>query len=86
MQQELARYQMMLERNHDEFSQKNQLRQRHEQELVDVRHVYKDTQLTVNMEKKKGKTVPPFRSVKVIGRETYVCGRRWFMCHDKSDD
>ncbi|XP_025098485.1 coiled-coil domain-containing protein 40-like isoform X2 [Pomacea canaliculata] len=54
VQQELARYQMMLERNHDEFSQKNQLRQRHEQELVDVRHVYKDTQLTVNMEKKKG--------------------------------
>ena len=54
VQQELARYQMMLERNHDNFSQLNQQRQREEQQLTEVRGLYKDTQLTFNKEKKKG--------------------------------
>ena len=54
VQQELARYQMMLERNHDTFTQTNQGRQREEQQLSDVRSLYKETQLTFNKEKKKG--------------------------------
>lgn len=54
MQQELARYQMMLERRHDDFSQTTQQRQREEQQLGDVRSLYKDSQLIFNKEKKKG--------------------------------
>lgn len=54
VQQELARYQMMLERNHDNYTQLNQQRQREEQQLSEVRGLYKDTQLTFNKEKKKG--------------------------------
>ena len=54
VQQELARYQMMLERNHDNFAQINQQRQREDQQLTEVRNQYKDTQLAFNKEKKKG--------------------------------
>lgn len=57
IQQELARFQMMLERRHDDFSHKNQLRQREEQQLTEVRSLYKDTQLTFNKETKKGLAV-----------------------------
>jgi septal ring factor EnvC (AmiA/AmiB activator) len=53
IQQELARYQMMLERKHDEFTSLNQQRQREEQQLTEVRGLYKDSQLTFNKEKKK---------------------------------
>ena len=54
VQQELARYQMMLERNHDQYTQLNQHRQREEQQLAEVRNLYKENQLTCNKEKKKG--------------------------------
>ncbi|XP_076453125.1 coiled-coil domain-containing protein 40-like [Babylonia areolata] len=54
VQQELARYQMNLERMHDQFTQKTQQRQREEQQLREVRSLYKDSQLTFNKEKKKG--------------------------------
>ncbi|XP_041363110.1 coiled-coil domain-containing protein 40-like [Gigantopelta aegis] len=54
VQQELARYQMMLEQNHDSYANVHQSRLQEEQELTDVRHLYKDTQLTANKEKKKG--------------------------------
>ncbi|XP_060084117.1 coiled-coil domain-containing protein 40-like [Ylistrum balloti] len=53
VQQELARYQMMLEKNHDEYSQLAQARIQEEQQLQDVRSMYKDSQTTVNKEKKK---------------------------------
>ncbi|XP_069123768.1 coiled-coil domain-containing protein 40-like [Argopecten irradians] len=53
VQQELARYQMMLEKNHDEYSQLAQARIQEEQQLLDVRSMYKDSQTTVNKEKKK---------------------------------
>ncbi|XP_046379305.2 coiled-coil domain-containing protein 40-like isoform X2 [Haliotis rufescens] len=54
VQQELARYQMMLEQNHDEYSTLNQDRQHEEQQLDEVRSLYKDNQLAVNKEKKRG--------------------------------
>ncbi|XP_046567885.1 coiled-coil domain-containing protein 40-like [Haliotis rubra] len=54
VQQELARYQMMLEQNHDEYSNLNQDRQHEEQQLDEVRSLYKDNQLAVNKEKKRG--------------------------------
>lgn len=67
VQQELARYQMMLEKNHDEFSQLTQMRLQEEQQLTDVRSMYKDEQLTVNQEKKKSK----FLNTKFI--TTHIC-------------
>lgn len=54
VQQELARYQMMLEQKHDTVAGLKQERQKEEQELVEVRSLYKDGQLVVNKEKKKG--------------------------------
>ena len=54
LQQELARHQMNLEKNHDEFSQMRQIRNQTEQELNDVRQMYKERQLAANNEKKKG--------------------------------
>lgn len=53
VQQELARYQMMLEKKHDEFAEVQQTRKQEEQQLEDVRDMYKDIQYTVNQEKKK---------------------------------
>ncbi|XP_052261678.1 coiled-coil domain-containing protein 40-like isoform X2 [Dreissena polymorpha] len=53
IQQELARYQMMLEKRHDEFSEVTQVRKQEEQQLEDVRNLYKDLQFSVNQEKKK---------------------------------
>ncbi|XP_021370653.1 coiled-coil domain-containing protein 40-like isoform X2 [Mizuhopecten yessoensis] len=53
VQQELARYQMMLEKHHDEYSQLAQARLQEEQQLQDVRAMYKESQTTVNKEKKK---------------------------------
>lgn len=55
IQQELARYQMMLEKKHDEFSEVQQTRKQEEQQLEDVRSMYKDLQYNVNQEKKKSK-------------------------------
>lgn len=55
VQQELARYQMMLEKHHDEYSHLNQARQQEEQQLNDIRNMYKERQLVVNKEKKKSK-------------------------------
>ncbi|WAQ97414.1 CCD40-like protein [Mya arenaria] len=53
IQQELARYQMMLEKRHDEYSEVQQVRTQEEQQLDDVRNMYKDLQFSVNQEKKK---------------------------------
>ena len=53
IQQELARFQMLLEKNHDEFANLNQSRQQEEAQLDDVRNTYKETQVVVNKEKKK---------------------------------
>ncbi|XP_011454679.3 coiled-coil domain-containing protein 40 [Magallana gigas] len=53
IQQELARFQMLLEKNHDEFANLNQGRQQEEAQLDDVRNTYKETQVIVNKEKKK---------------------------------
>ncbi|XP_071132695.1 coiled-coil domain-containing protein 40-like [Mytilus edulis] len=53
IQQELARYQMLLEKNHDEYSSLHQGRQQEEQQLGDVRDLYKENQVSVNKEKKK---------------------------------
>jgi hypothetical protein len=55
IQQELARFQMLLEKHHDEFANLNQSRQQEEAQLEDVRNTYKDNQLIVNKEKKKCK-------------------------------
>ena len=54
-QQELARHQMMLEKEHDKFSNTKQTRSQTEQQLGDVRNMYRNTQLGVNDERKKGK-------------------------------
>ena len=45
IQQELARYQQSVEQLHDEYAQKNQQRQRQEQQLMEARTQYKETQL-----------------------------------------
>lgn len=55
IQQELARFQMLLEKHHDEFANLNQGRQQEEAQLDDVRNTYKETQLIVSKEKKKCK-------------------------------
>jgi len=54
VQQELARHQMMLEKHHDSFTQAAQDRQKKEQMLSDVQSMYKNHQLGVNSERKKG--------------------------------
>ncbi|GFR74317.1 coiled-coil domain-containing protein 40 [Elysia marginata] len=54
VQQELARYQMLLEQKHDQVADLKQERQKEEQELTDVRSLYKDSQTIVNKERKKG--------------------------------
>jgi hypothetical protein len=55
VQQELARYQMTLEGKHDEFSSVNQQRNQEEQQLFEVRDMYKQTQGHFNSEKKQSK-------------------------------
>ncbi|GFO16023.1 coiled-coil domain-containing protein 40 [Plakobranchus ocellatus] len=54
VQQELARYQMLLEQKHDQVAELKQERQKEEQELSDVRGLYKDSQTLVTKERKKG--------------------------------
>ncbi|CAL1527056.1 unnamed protein product [Lymnaea stagnalis] len=54
VQQELARYQMILEQQHDKVATLKQERQKEEQELTDIRGLYKESQLIVNKERKKG--------------------------------
>ena len=54
VQQELARHQMMLEKNHDEHSNLAQDRGTTEQKLVEIRDMYKAKQSNVNEERKKG--------------------------------
>ena len=46
--------QMLLEQKHDQVAGLKQERQKEEQELNDVRSLYKDSQMIVNSEKKKG--------------------------------
>ncbi|KAK3598746.1 hypothetical protein CHS0354_028798 [Potamilus streckersoni] len=53
IQQELARYQMNLEKHHDDYAEVQQIYQQEEQQLADVRSMYKETQYTINQEKKK---------------------------------
>ena len=55
IQQELARFQMMLEKRHDEYSDVQQVRQQEEQQLTDVQNMYKELQFKANQEKKKSK-------------------------------
>jgi len=50
-----TRYQMMLEKKHDEFSEVQQVRKQEEQQLDDVRNMYKDLQFNANTEKKRSK-------------------------------
>ena len=57
VQQELARHQMMLEKGHDEFANVQQERLQEDQSLRDVRDQYKDHQMTVSSEKKKGRNI-----------------------------
>ena len=54
VQQELARHQMMLEKNHDEHSKCNQDRSQTEQRLNEIRRIYREKQTSVSSEKKKG--------------------------------
>ncbi|CAH1795383.1 unnamed protein product, partial [Owenia fusiformis] len=54
VQQELARHQMILEKNHDEFAAIQQARDQTEAELEEMRRLYKSQQLNVNKERKKG--------------------------------
>lgn len=53
LQQELARQQMKLEDIHDEYSKTNQERHQCEEELEEVRYLYKYTQNNVNVQRKK---------------------------------
>ena len=46
--------QMLLEQKHDQVADLKQERQKEEQELSDVRNLYKDSQTVVNKERKKG--------------------------------
>ena len=55
VQQELATHQMKLEGYHDTHATENQRRLHMDQQLADVRQLYKDKQLGVNSEKKKGR-------------------------------
>ena len=63
IQQELARFQMMLEKRHDEFSEVQQVRQQEEQQLNDVQNMYKDLQLKANQEKKKSRLHNSYNSL-----------------------
>lgn len=56
VQQELARHQMLLEKNHDQYTNVNQHRVQIDQMLAEVQDLYRQSQFTVNKEKKKGKT------------------------------
>lgn len=66
IQQELARYQMLLEKCHDDYAELEQDRKKTEQKLGDVRNMYKDSQLFVNKEKKKGALYSPHKSQRHI--------------------
>ena len=65
VQQELARHQMMLEKNHDDFAKQQQQRQRMEQQLHEVRDLYRQKRLAVNEEKRKGKSSTIFNDNKM---------------------
>ena len=54
VQQELAKHQMMLEKNHDDHSKCKQERSQTEQRLNDVRRLYREKQTSVSGERKKG--------------------------------
>ena len=54
VQQELARHQMVLEKNHDDHAACKQDRSQTEQRLNDVRRMYRERQTGVNSERKKG--------------------------------
>ena len=57
LQQELARLQMFLEKQHDELSQMARQRQQCEEQLQEVRGMYKDTQSNVTQQRKDGEFV-----------------------------
>ena len=54
VQQELARHQMILEKNHDDHSKCKQESSQTEQRLNDVRRLYREKQTSVSGERKKG--------------------------------
>ena len=53
LQQELAKHQMLLEREHDKYNETNQLRKLTEKELDDTRNHYRKQQTNVDEELKK---------------------------------
>ncbi|KAJ8037566.1 Coiled-coil domain-containing protein 40 [Holothuria leucospilota] len=53
VQQELAKCQMTLEKNHDECAKLSKLRNQTEEQLNDVRNMYKQTQQNVNQQQKE---------------------------------
>ena len=53
LQQELARHQMMLEKNHDQYTDTNQTRSQIEQQLGDIRGMYKENQTQFSKDKKR---------------------------------
>ncbi len=55
LQQELARQQMLLEKQHDEMAKLVQFRKQCEEDLNEVRNMYKSTQNNVNTQRKEGK-------------------------------
>ena len=55
LQQELARQQMLLERQHDSMAKLLQYRKQCEEELDDVRNMYKSTQNNVIAQRKTSK-------------------------------
>ena len=59
LQQELARLQMHLEKQHDELSKMAQQRQQCEEQLQETRGMYKSTQENVTQQRKDGKTCSP---------------------------
>ncbi|KAH9504072.1 Coiled-coil domain-containing protein 40 [Bulinus truncatus] len=52
VQQELAKYQMMLEQQHDQVAHLKQERQKEEQELNDIRSLFKESQFETTKERK----------------------------------
>ncbi len=76
VQQELARHQMMLEKNHDEHSNLTQDRGTTEEKLGDIRDMYKQKQENVNNERKKGKLIGQFYKLQVNIQSYCKCSRK----------
>lgn len=69
MQQELAKHQMTLEKYHDQRSGLQKLRQQTEEQLTDVRSMYKQTQQNINQQQKEGL----YHEYSVAHQNCYLC-------------